>query len=465
MRLFLSERLGADLSKLERICVFSHFDANNRIADYVKHYIQTIASAGFAVIFVSTSDSISQENISELLEICAIVCQRVNSGYDFGSYKTGIDLISARHLKPSQLVLANDSVYGPFGEIEYLLEFGEKHDLDIWGCTDSFQYTYHLQSYFLSFGKRAIESKPFLDFWSDEKIFELTGPEAKPKIIERYELKITQYFINYGFRVGAAYSFEKIFQKYSEIFFREIGILKRNSSSSRRDNFGRVDAIGFDIYTNPSHQYWNILNEHLGCPLLKKELLLKNPTNRNLDEVMGWIDATNTLAGLNVAKHLVEMGMLRMLYQIDQKSYLESNPTYPGVEFSPLKNMKHLVFEIPKKISYSFDEDEYLRVYPDVQKGISSGTFTCAYEHFVKMGLSENRCFFTRIHDERALWNELLKAKAEIAGQESALVDLHIENENLKNSNKRLESFVKDIRNSRAFKTLSRIERIKENFR
>ena len=51
------------------------------------------------------------------------------------------------------LVIANDSVYGPFGPLGPLLSRMDFGAADAWGMTETWQIRYHLQSYFVAFGR------------------------------------------------------------------------------------------------------------------------------------------------------------------------------------------------------------------------------------------------------------------------------------------------------------------------
>ena len=62
----------------------------------------------------------------------------------------------------------------------------------------------------------------------------------------------------------------------------------------------------------------------------------------------------------------------------------------------PIEDPKGLAEEIRRLLdlyitSWSFDEDHYLRTYPDVAKAVGSGQFTSGWSHFRTVGYLEGR--------------------------------------------------------------------------
>ncbi len=98
----------------DNLCLFAHFDQDDVLADYVLHYLQAIQAAGFDIVVISTSN-LSDADVARLRTVAQDVILRENRGHDFASWGLGIeryaDLFSGR------LLLTNDSVYGPIGDL------------------------------------------------------------------------------------------------------------------------------------------------------------------------------------------------------------------------------------------------------------------------------------------------------------------------------------------------------------
>jgi lipopolysaccharide biosynthesis protein len=130
------------------VCFFSSYDKESIVRKSVYYYLNEIIQAGFDIVFISTSDAITDEDLKKLSACCVTVINRENSGIDFYSWKTGLEKYQNFNMHTA-LLLANDSVLGPVFSIKNIINRLEKYDADIVGMTDSFMMRPHLQSYFI----------------------------------------------------------------------------------------------------------------------------------------------------------------------------------------------------------------------------------------------------------------------------------------------------------------------------
>jgi rhamnosyltransferase len=83
----------------------------------------------------------------------------------------------------------------------------EYSDCDFWGLTvNQEQYLPHLQSYFLVFNKKIINSEIFKNFFRKVK-----REDNKQNIIENYEIALTSSFLDAGFKMDSF--IKKIFER------------------------------------------------------------------------------------------------------------------------------------------------------------------------------------------------------------------------------------------------------------
>lgn len=222
----------------KNLCIFSHFDPHNIIDPYVVYYLNELAKCDCDIIFVSTCMNLSEIEIEKINTLCKTIIIKKNRGLDFGSYKHG--LTSEKNLdKYEKIIFTNDSIYGPFFNLNNIISHGEKHKLDMWGATDSYMIKYHIQSYFIVF-KRSLFLQPlFKKFWNN--VYNLG---LKNNIIMRYEIGMSQYFLNQGFKLGA---------------YCSCPILENN------------------INHDPSHHSWDKLISDGQYPFIKRMLIRDNP--------------------------------------------------------------------------------------------------------------------------------------------------------------------------------------------
>lgn len=362
-------------------CVFSHYDPTGRVQDYVLTYLDELKNCGFSVVFVTTSPSIDYESLEKLKDRVATAIIRNNIGYDFGSYKTGIELLLSRQ-KPKRLLLTNDSVFGPMLSLQQIINNASRHDL--YGITDSYDHHYHIQSYFLLYGSRVLDSPVFQAFWEKVELIENTQPDFKKKIILDYEVGGSQHFLDAGFSLGVEFEFTQLAQT---VFNEYLADFKRSRHSKN------TISPPFQLNFNSTHRYWKQLIK-LGCPFLKRELLLFNPSNVDISD---WPEIITSLTNYDI-KHILRA--LRNFSGNDDFFYL----TTPIDVASNLDESGQITLSIPESLmpyrgifgtpefrSFQFNENQYLNLYPDVNVAVMKGVAKSGLSHFKQYGATEGR--------------------------------------------------------------------------
>lgn len=261
------------LAYARRIAIFCHYDRRGRVHDYVLHYLSELLKAGFEIIFVSNSSQPIHENLRSLLPLCGLVLHRKNLGYDFGAYKDGFFAVPELS-QLDELIFANDSVYGPFCDLAPLLARCDD-SAAIWGITDSWDRRFHLQTYFLLFKKRALSDPRILDFWHKVRYF-----QSKRLIIQKYEINLTQEAIRGGLRCSALFPHRQVAEAVTSAVINNKLLQREDISEQHRAYLLRVfEAIDRGAPLNVSHFFWDYLIGELGCPFIKRELLMLNPVN------------------------------------------------------------------------------------------------------------------------------------------------------------------------------------------
>ena len=244
-----------------KICLFSHYDKHNLIDPYVLFYLEEL-SKKFDIIFVSTAklDSKEIKKISKLVNIAIV---KENYGYDFGSWKTAMDCLQEYNAEIEELLICNDSVYGPISDFSKLIRKFEQSPFDITSITDSFEINYHLQSYFVHFKKQVIDSKKFKEFWDEFQII-----EDKNELILRNEIGLSKILVNEGFKLGAV---------------------------------APASELGF---VNNSHINWWRTLKDFGAGFIKIELLRDNPTKTDITNWEEKLSSISDYPSSLITKHL-----------------------------------------------------------------------------------------------------------------------------------------------------------------
>ena len=246
-------------SESSRAAVFSHYDPYGNIADYVVRYMRELVVEGLRTHFVDNSPASRSEEIEKVRPYVREVLQRKNVGFDFGAFKDVILRIEDLSALDG-LLIANDSVYGPFVPLRSIFERASSLQADFWAPTDNWERKYHLQSYFVYFEKDVLSSGTFLDFFR-----RCVYPLTKGVLVMYCEILLTQQLTRAGFRSAALFDYRQL-------------AAQAMTHMNRADNLERsiLQAVEAAVPLNPTHYFWNLLIE-AGFPFLKRDILMKNP--------------------------------------------------------------------------------------------------------------------------------------------------------------------------------------------
>lgn len=376
-------------SNWESICVFSHYDPNGKVEDYVLHYLTVLQACGFSTVFVSTSPNLDSSSITKLRGKVIAIILRENVGYDFGSYKTGIEFALGK-ATPERLLITNDSVFGPLFSITKIVQQAENFDL--FGITDSYDHHYHLQSYFILYGPRILKDPSFSSFWEHVELLDGTKLDLKRQIILKYEVGGSQHFIKQGFSTGVAFPFTEL----AKSVFDDFTILLEKSKSEPNTTIPPLS-----INYNATHRYWRKLIES-GCPFLKRELLLANPSNT---EISDWADVVTENSKYDLT---LILNALRN-FSGNDNFFFVTPPTEIAQKMDAEGYVKLCIasslrpyqgmYGVPEMRGFRFVEQRYLQLYPDVQAAVMEGAIGSGLIHFKQFGASEGRnaCLETAI--------------------------------------------------------------------
>ncbi len=259
------------LADARRVAVFVHYDRRGVVHDFVLHHLRQLHDLGFAIVFVSNAPRLSEAQVELLRTQCALVIRRDNVGYDFGAYKEGIAAIPDLAGR-DMLVLANDSVYGPLHHLAGVLERMEPEDADVWGASDSWEFSFHLQSYFVVFHRKALATPDFKAFWERVRYV-----PSKTWIVRHYEVGLTRAMRRAGLRCRAAYPYRQAAAALVE------AVVERNVAGDGLDPVRKsfiqqvFKALNAGVPLNGTHFFWDHMIAEMDFPFLKRDLLQKNP--------------------------------------------------------------------------------------------------------------------------------------------------------------------------------------------
>jgi lipopolysaccharide biosynthesis protein len=284
-----ARHVGADrLIDGAKIAVFAHYDPAGVVHDFVTYYLQALRDAGFAIVFVSNCPDLAMASLQRVLSLSALVLLRANVGYDFGAFKDGIGELGELS-RFQQVVLANDSVYGPLFDLREVLARCDA-GADVWGMTDSRDGGYHLQSYFLLFRDRALADPGLKTFFGSVR-----PVQSKDWVIRRYEIGLTQAMRRAGLRCAALFPYEEAAAAFVRtVVTSEAARRSGTSEPNRRYSAQMLRMLARGAPLNATHFFWIELVSKLRCPFIKRELLIDNPAGA--PHVSGWRDIIGSVS-------------------------------------------------------------------------------------------------------------------------------------------------------------------------
>lgn len=180
------ERRRAFPERPDRVAIVASWGDDGRVSRSLAQLILELESGGYTVVLVRASDSTAPLVWPDGFDNDATIVRKPNLGYDFGSWATGMALFP-NLLRAPYVLLANDSLVGPFASLAPMLEDFERSDTDVWGATNTLQFTPHLQSYFTGYKNGILQDRALRQFWSS-----LSDAESKQAIIDRYEIGLSE---------------------------------------------------------------------------------------------------------------------------------------------------------------------------------------------------------------------------------------------------------------------------------
>jgi lipopolysaccharide biosynthesis protein len=145
---------------------------------------------------------------------------------------------------------------------------------ELWGITDSWQTSYHVQSYFLRVDQRAMNSRAFRRFWST-----LLPYQSRGLAIRNGEIRFTQSLLRNGMTAAVLCPYQMVASRVLQT------ILARTNDDAAALLPGEqkylaslADDISNGTQLNPMHAFWDVMIVEFGCPFIKRNLLRQNPT-------------------------------------------------------------------------------------------------------------------------------------------------------------------------------------------
>jgi hypothetical protein len=261
-----------------KLAILAVYAPGNRLLGFHHQLIAMLAEMGFAVVLgLGRAEDPSMTVAPPLDSKADAYLIKDNLGYDFGTWFAALAAAKPHLPQVEELLFINDSIFGPLCPARALSDMISSAQSDVVGICDSYERAYHLQSFFLLFRRKALESGFLFDF-ADTYPFS----NVKEDVIRDGEISLTQSLLSAGLSCEALFPYERLARRWLDRAAEYLSAARllpeyvSDSDASVQHLLAWVRLLRRGEPLNPSHFFWDTLIER-GCPFVKRELLIKNP--------------------------------------------------------------------------------------------------------------------------------------------------------------------------------------------
>lgn len=188
---------------LTRVALVAHWAPGTRVSKSLRALVDELVAGDFRVVVASAAAGNGPLDWPDRpAQVC--VYRRANIGYDFGSWAQILQLHP--HLAGANLViLANDSLVGPFRSLKPILADVEAAERPVWGLVSTTQDAPHLQSHFVAYKGGILQHRAVARFWRNIRV-----QPTKRELIVAYEIGLARVLRDHGIPYGACYPFDQV---------------------------------------------------------------------------------------------------------------------------------------------------------------------------------------------------------------------------------------------------------------
>ncbi len=275
---------------VNRACIYFIYDGEGIIDSYILYQLRDLRkNVGFLHCVIN--GNLRPEGREALAKIVDEVYVRENKGNDIGAYQAAINHIGWEKLSQyDELVLMNNTCFGPVYPFQEAFDWAARRDLDFWGLTwglksdwlgtdkylHSNQSKVHIQSYFLVIRKPLLGSPLLAEFFA-----EIPGDASYTISGSTYEYAFPGYFEEKGYH-GDVYCDNRDDYNYP-LLHNPVQLLreKRMPLFKKRSFF---------------HHYTDVLNNTAGEATARLIAFLETETQYDMDMVWDNILRTCSLS-------------------------------------------------------------------------------------------------------------------------------------------------------------------------
>lgn len=187
-----------------RLLIYVVYDRRGDVEEYIPYALRALREHATTIIAV-VNGALTGEGRARLEPVVDEIIVRENRGFDIWGYKDGLDAVGEDVADYDEVVLANDTWFGPVQPFGPVFERMERRPLHFWGMTDHVRVEphpftntgylpYHLQSYWVAVRREMFLSLEWAAYWRD-----LPEMTSYSDAVVKHEGVFTEHFTDHGF--------------------------------------------------------------------------------------------------------------------------------------------------------------------------------------------------------------------------------------------------------------------------
>lgn len=193
-----------------RLLVYVLYDRRGGVEEYVLHALRALREHAQHILVV-VNGALTDDARAQLSEVADDILLRANEGLDIAAHRDALLHLGERIAEYDEVILANDTWYGPVRPFAPVFDRMDALPLDFWGMTDHGEQDpnpftgegvleRHLQSYWIAVRRRVLQSHAWRDYWR-----ELPALSTYEDAVLLHEARFTPYLVEQGFVAGVAF--------------------------------------------------------------------------------------------------------------------------------------------------------------------------------------------------------------------------------------------------------------------
>lgn len=252
-------------------CVLAHYRSDGLLGTSTRGLLEYLVRHVEHVVLVSTN--LTEEQVRSV-PADADVIVRENVGYDFYSYKVGLEALGDLEAYDYVCIMNDSFVCLDPGKLMTGVLSRLDGTADVLGLTYSREIASHLQSYLLVFSRKALLSEPVRDWWAS-----MVPISDRKTVVVQYEVGLSSFLLAQGYSLGCAFRPSPLQQLRALCHAIRLGLYKPEIPSDAKLTLD----LQLSEHLNPTHFAWEELLEQFA--IVKRDLFENNPYRLDLHDL------------------------------------------------------------------------------------------------------------------------------------------------------------------------------------